>query len=123
MTQKTIMLTNLPAVLRDFLERVLSGQAEVTLVRAPVQGDLIAAAATAKADIVVAASPDPAALAAIDPTLAWVANLSILALTPDGRSACIHRVRSETRVLNDLTPQEIVALLITPSDAKPRHRG
>ena len=104
-TQKTIMLTDLPPHSVTFWRDLLGGQPNVTLVIRDPEGDLIAASAAAKAKVVVVASSDPTDLEAIDPALGWAANLSILAIASDGRSACIHRIRSETQVLKDLTPQ------------------
>ena len=117
-TQKTIMLTDLPRQLGDILADLLSGQPNVTLIRDP-EGDLIAASAAAKAKVVVVASSERTDLEAIDPALGWVANLSILAIASDGRSAYIHRIRSETQVLNDLTPQTIVAAAASLAETKP----
>ena len=62
-TQKTIMLTDLPRQLGDILADLLSGQPNVTLIRDP-EGDLIAASAAAKAKVVVVASSEPTDLEA-----------------------------------------------------------
>ena len=66
------------------------------------------------------ANGDPAALDAVDPALGWAASLSVLAIAPDGRSACIHRIRLETQVVKDVTQQTIVAALISLAAEKPR---
>jgi len=118
---KTIMLANLPQQLRDILAGLLSGQPDMMVVEPQAADGLIAALATAEADAVVVASSDSAALDAIDPALARIANLSILALSLDGRSACIHRIRSETQVLTDVTPQGIVDALAGAADRTSQH--
>ena len=115
MTPKTIMLANSPSLLRDLLADLLKDHPEVPVViRDHEEGGLIAASVAAKAGVVVAANGDPAALDAIDPALGWAASLSVLAIAPDGRSACIHRIRLETQVVKDVTQQRIVAALDKP---------
>ncbi len=100
---KKIMVADMPRMLRDFVANVLSHQPDVSVVGSPTEGNLIAALAAVQVDAVVVASSDPAALQAADPALARIASLSVLALSLDGRSACIHRIRSETQVLEEVT--------------------
>ena len=100
---KKIMVADMPRMLRDFVANVLSHQPDVSVVGSPTEGSLIAALAAVQVDAVVVASSDPAALQAADLALARIASLSVLALSLDGRSACIHRIRSETQVLEEVT--------------------
>jgi hypothetical protein len=118
---KRIMVADMPRMLRDFVANVLSHQPDVSVVGSPTEGSLIAALAAVQVDAVVVASSDPAALQAADPALARIASLSVLALSLDGRSACIHRIRSETQVLEEVTPQGIVAALVGAAGGTPQH--
>jgi hypothetical protein len=112
-----IMLADMPRRLRDIMLAVLDNRPDVTLVAG--EGGLIAALTAAQADAVVVESSDPAALAAIDPALARIANLTVLAIGQDGRSACIHRIRAETQVVTDVSPQGIVAALMGGASGTP----
>lgn len=109
MTQK-IMLADMSRILRAMLLAVLDNRPDVTLVAG--EGGLITALRAAQAGTVVVESRDPAALETIDPALARIANLTVLAIGQDGQSACIHRIRSEMQVVTDVTPQGIVAALM-----------
>lgn len=112
MTNRTIMLADIPPLLRATLENLLTAQPGVTVVRGQTEGGLLAAAAAAKADVVVVAGSDPADLGRIDPALGWAAKLSVLALSLDGRSACVHRLRVETQVLGEVSAEGIRAALV-----------
>ena len=96
-------------LLVSLLER--SPDLKVTAILASADGNLAAAASAAKAEVVVVAHRDPADLAAIDPALAWAADLSVLALNPDGTSAYLHNIRCETSRVEDITPNGILVAL------------
>ena len=70
---------------------------------------LSTAASIAEADVAIVASGDPANLAAIDAGLA--ANLSILAISHDGRSAYLHEIRCETSRIEDVSANGILVAL------------
>jgi hypothetical protein len=118
LTPKTIMLADLPSLLRDTLANALADHPELPVVIRDQEGELIAASAAAKAQVVVTASSEPTDLHVVDPALGWAANLSIVAIASDG-PACIHRIRSETQVLEDVTPQGIVAALVGAAGGTP----
>lgn len=113
------MLADLPPLLRATLDSLLSGQPDVVVVRGDAQEGLIAASAAVRAGVVVVAGRDPADLQGIDAGLAWATNFSILALSLDGQSACIYRIRAETQVVDDVSPQGLRAALAALAEEPP----
>ena len=111
MSTKTILLVDLPPLLAGVLEAALRERPDVTLVRGDAK-DVVAALTGGTADAVVVTRRDAPAREAGDSGRAGVTSLSILAIAPDGRSASLHRIRAETQVLTDVTPQGIVELLV-----------
>ncbi len=111
MTVRTVLLAGLPRVLADILADVLQDSTDLKVTRADAAGDLAAAASAAKAEVIIAAHHDPADLAGIDPVLGRAANLSILAVTPDGMSAYLHRIRCETSRIENVTHDGILRVL------------
>ena len=109
---KTVLLADLPQMLRDVLADVLESRPDLNVVHGSLSDGLAAAASAAKADVVILASRDPADLAAIDAGLA--VNLSILAISSDGTSAYLHKISCETSRLEDVTPNGILGALAPP---------
>jgi hypothetical protein len=117
----TVLLADLPRMLEDMVSSVLKAQPDIRVVRGEARDrDLISAAAASGAHVVVVTRRDPANLEAVDPRLAQAANLSIVALAPDGASACLHALRSESARLEDVSAQQILCAL---SAARPIKRA
>jgi DNA-binding transcriptional LysR family regulator len=110
MTSKTILLTDLPPFLAAILEEALSRHPDVTIVRGDAREGLVSALTAGRADAVVVTRRAPPAREAGD--AARITNLSVVAIAPDGQSASIHRIRAETQILADVTPQGLVAALV-----------
>src|SRR6185295_14711884 len=98
-------------MLEDLLAGLLQSSPDLKIARVSTAGDLTAAASAAKAEAVVVVHQDPADLVEIDPVLGRAANLSILALAPDGASGYLHRIRCETSRIADVTPDAILRAL------------
>lgn len=111
MTTKTILLADTPPLLAGVLEAALRARPDVTLVRGDAK-DVVSALTAGTADAVVVTRRDPPVREAGDLPTARITNLSIVAITPDGQSASVHRIRAETQVLTDVSPQGIVAALL-----------
>ena len=100
---------------------VLKAHPDIRVVRGEARDrDLISAAAASGAHVVVVTRRDPANLDAVDPRLAQAASLSIVALAPDGTSACLHALRSESARLEDVSAEQILGAL---SAARPIGRA
>jgi hypothetical protein len=107
-----VLLADLPRMLEDMIASVLQSHPDFRIIRgAAPDRDLIAAAATAGAHAVVVTRRDPTDLADIDPRLAQAAGISIVALAPDGASACVHVLRAEVVRLEDVSAKEILRAL------------
>jgi predicted metal-dependent HD superfamily phosphohydrolase len=99
-------------MLEDLLVGLLESQPDLKVIRGAAAGDLAAAASAAKAEVIVTAHREPADFDAIDSALARAANLSVLAIAPDGASAYLHKIRCETSRLDDVTAEEILRALV-----------
>lgn len=119
-TLRTVLLADLPAMLEDLMVSLLKSRPNLKVIRgAAANGDLVAAAAAAQAQAVVVTRRDPTDLGAVDPRLAQAANLSIVALAPDGASACLHVLRSEAARLDDVSAEEILGALAVSHPIRP----
>jgi hypothetical protein len=119
----TVLLADLPRMLEDMIASVLQPHPDIRIIRgAAPDRDLIAGATAAGAHAVVVTRRDPADLSDIDPRLARAARISIVAVAPDGASACVHTLRAEAARLDDVSAAEILrALAVSPAkDADPR---
>jgi hypothetical protein len=109
----TVLLADLPRMLEDMVSSVLKAHPDIRVVRGQARDrDLISAAAASGAHVVVVTRRDPANLDAVDPRLAQAASLSIVALAPDGASACLHALRSESSRLEDVSAEQILGALL-----------
>lgn len=114
MTSRTVLLADLPAMLEDLMASLLVNRHDLRVVRgSAADGDLVAAATAAMAQVVVVTRRDPADLGDVDPRLARAAKISIVALAPDGGSACLHALHAETGRLEDVSAEEIFNALAT----------
>jgi hypothetical protein len=112
LSSTTVLLAGLPRMLEDMLSSLLEPHPDIHVVRGEARDrDLISAAAAAGAQVVVVTRRDPANLAEVDPYLALAATVSIVALEPDGASACVHALRSETARLEDVSAEQILHAL------------
>jgi hypothetical protein len=113
----TVLLADLPRMLEDMIASVLQPHPDIRIVRgAAPDRDLIAGATAAGAHAVVVTRRDPADLSDIDPRLARAAHISIVAVAPDGASACVHTLRAEVARLDDVSAAEILrALAVSPA--------
>jgi hypothetical protein len=111
-TLKRLLLADLPAMLEDLMVSLLENRPGLKIIRgASAGGDIVAAATAARAQVVVVTRRNPADLDAVDPRLAQAAGLSIVALAPDGASACLHTLRPESTRLEDVSAEEILGAL------------
>jgi hypothetical protein len=109
---RTVLLADLPAMLEDLMVSLLESRPDLKVIRGTAAGgDLVSAAVNAKAQVVVVTRRNPADLGAVDPKLAQAASVSIVALAPDGASACLHALRSEAARLEDVSTEEILGAL------------
>ncbi|MBV1796844.1 hypothetical protein [Siccirubricoccus sp. G192] len=110
MALTTVLLADLPQTFEDLLRGIL-GQHPGLAIRSGsiAEEGLIAAATLAGAAVVVLARADPADLQALDPGYGAAAGISVLALTPDGTWACLHRLDPWRRRLDDISAAEILA--------------
>jgi hypothetical protein len=120
----TVLLADLPRMLEDMRASVLQPHPDIRIVRgAAPDRDLVAAAAAAGALAVVVTRRDPADLADIDPRLAQAAGISIVAVAPDGASACVHVLRAEVARLEDVSAAEILRALAAARPIGERAEG
>lgn len=111
MTRRTVLLADLPATLEDLVVSLLANCPDLKVVRgAADDGDLVEAAVRAKAQVVVVTRRVPSDLGSVDPRLAQAANIWIVALAPDGGSACLHALRAEATWLEDVSAEILNAL-------------
>jgi hypothetical protein len=111
-TVRTVLLADLPAMLEDLMVSLLENRPGMKILRGASAGsDLVAAAAAVQAHAVIVTRRDPADLGAVDPRLAQAASLSIVAVAPDGASACLHTLRPEATRLEDVSAEEILGAL------------
>jgi hypothetical protein len=96
-------------MLEEVVSSVLEQNPELRVIRGMrTDGDLIAAAMAAGAQVVIVTRRDPNALASVDPRLA---NVSMLALAPDGTSACLHAVEPTLHCLEEVSAEQILAAI------------
>jgi hypothetical protein len=120
----TVLLADLPRMLEDMIAGVLQPHSDIRIVRGSAHDrDLIAAATAAGAHAVVVTRRDPASLDDIDPRLAQALRISIVALAPDGTSACVHALRSEATRLEDVSAREILRALAATRSIGGRDEG
>jgi UDP-N-acetylmuramyl pentapeptide synthase len=106
----TVLLADLPHLLEDVVGNVFEGVADIRLVRNPDSGqDIAAAALEAGADAVVVAREDPESTADIDRRMVGLASLTVLALTPTGDRAWVHRFRCDATPLGELSAISVLA--------------
>ena len=114
MTLRTVLLADLPPMLEDLMVSLLENHPELRVIRgAAADGNLVAAAVAANAQVIVVTRRDPTDLGAVDPRLAQAADVSIIALAPDGASACLHALHCEAALLEDVSADEILGALAT----------
>jgi len=100
-------------MLEDLIVSLLVNRHDLKVVRgSAADGDLVAAATAAHAQVVVVTRRDPGDLGDVDPRLARAADISIVALAPDGASACLHALRAEAAQLDDVSADEIFSALV-----------
>jgi DNA-binding NarL/FixJ family response regulator len=108
----TVLLADLPPMLEDTVRSVLQSRPDLEVIRASTRDqDLIDAAAAAGAHVVVVTRRDPADLWAVDPRLAQAAAVSVIALSPNGAWACLHKLHPAATRLEDLSTAQILAAL------------
>lgn len=113
----TLLLADLPRLLEDIVGSVLEG-ADVVLIRGRTDGDLAKAARAAGADVVVVSRPDPADLACVDPAMARLAGLTVLAMAPEAQTACLHRCQCQTVRVGEVSATGVLTAL-RAADAVP----
>jgi hypothetical protein len=120
----TVLLADLPRMLEDMIASVLQPHSDIRIVRGSAHDrDLIAAAIPADAHAVVVTRRDPASLDDIDPRLGQASRISIIALAPDGTSACVHALRAEATRLEDVSAHEILRALAATHPIARRDEG
>ena len=108
----TVLLADLPPMLEDVVSSVLKGRSDIDVIRGTPHGcKLINAAIAAGAPVVVVARRNPADLASIDPYLANAANVSVVALTLDGTSACLHAFKPVGQLFEDVSAKQILTAI------------
>jgi hypothetical protein len=116
LSSTTVLIADLPPMLEDMVSSLLRKRSDLRVVRAPKgASSLVDAAVSAGARLVVTACRDPLDLRAVDSSLADAASLSILALSRDGGSAGVHELRPILRRLDDVSADQILAILASPA--------
>src|SRR5262245_32228026 len=111
-------------MLEDMIASVLQPHSDIRIVRGSAHDrDLIAAVTSADAHAVVVTRRDPASLLDIDPRLEHASRISIVALAPDGTSACVHAFRAEATRLEDVSAREILRALAATHPIARRDEG
>jgi hypothetical protein len=119
-----VLLADLPRMLEDMIASVLQPHSDIRIVRGSAHDrDLIAAVSGADAHAVVVTRRDPANLDDIDPRLGQASRISIVALAPDGTSACVHALRAEATRLEDVSAREILRALAATHPIGRRDEG
>jgi hypothetical protein len=120
----TVLLADLPRMLEDMIASVLQPHSDIRIVRGSAHDrDLIAAVTVADAQAVVVTRRDPASLDDVDPRLGQASRISIIALAPDGTSACVHTLRAEASRLEDVSAREILRALADTHSIGGRDEG
>jgi hypothetical protein len=110
MSRTTVLLADLPPMLEDMVSSVLQEESALRVIRGG-KGSLLDAAVAADADVVVTARTDPADIASFDPRLAIAARMSVLALSLDGTTACLHAPRPAPRKIDDVSADQILTAI------------
>ena len=119
MAATTVLLADLPTMLEDMVTSVLEEQPDIKVIRGPAGGaGPIEAAVAAGAPVVIVARCDPADLAAIDPHLANATSASVIALSPDGSSACLHSFNVVRECFDDVSAQHILRAIAAAAPAR-----
>jgi hypothetical protein len=100
-------------MLENVLSNVLKRHFDLQLIRRTSTGcALLNEAAEIGAPVVVVAQDDPSDLASINPCLANAGRVSVMAIAPDGASACLHTFKPVGRDLRDVSAAQIVAAIV-----------
>jgi hypothetical protein len=108
----TVILADLSPMLENVVSNVLKPHFDLRVIRRTSSGcALLNEAVEVGAPIVVVAQDDPSDLAAVSPCLANAARVSVVAIAPDGVSACLHTFKPVGRDLADVSAEQIVAAI------------
>jgi hypothetical protein len=112
MRNVTIVLAGLSPLLEDLIVHLLRAHPGASIVRGIINGtSLVDVAFKEQADVIIVSHERACDLAALDHGLASLTALSIVALTPDGGSACIHRLVPQAVLMKAVSGHEILELL------------
>ena len=109
----TVLLADLPQLLEDIVAHLVQDRPDIRVVRGSLrQAGLAAAASAWNADVVVVTREDAADFAAIDPALARISALSIVALDAGGARACVYSLRPQRVLIGDVSGAQLLDALL-----------
>jgi hypothetical protein len=108
----TVLLFELPKMLEDIVLAVLQEHPEFRALRnvASATGPM-AAALREGASVVILSHRTPEDLAALDPDLTRATAVKLLALHPNGASACLHTLLPTMSLVDDVSESRLTAVL------------
>jgi len=117
MPKVTVLLAGLPPLLEDIIAHLLQARSGVAIIHGILsKAGLADAAFAAQADVIVVSHEEPWNLSALDERLAHLAALSVVALKPDGSSACVHTLNPTSTLLESVSGSEMQDLLSQGSE-------
>jgi hypothetical protein len=105
-------------MLETVVSNVLKHELDLQVIRRTSTGcALLNEAVEVGAPVVVVAQDDPSDLAAFNPCLANAAQVSVVAISLDGASACLHTFKPAASDLRDVSAAQIVAAIVGAVEA------
>lgn len=104
-----VLLVDMPGMQRDLVERMISGQSDMTVVGALPSRELLPREIDrTAADVVVLGASTPAEIAADEALLFDRPRVMLMELRSDGRTAHVARLRPERTALLEVSPGQLL---------------
>jgi len=109
-----ILLAEVPRMLREIIESVIDGQADMSIVGTiPTRDRVVSALDTTPADVVIVGLRHAETTTALDPVLYERPRLKVLAISGDGGSSTLCELRPYRVPLGDVSPSGLVDAIRT----------
>ena len=116
-----ILLAEVPTMLREIIQSVVEGQADMSIVGAiPSRDPVIAALENTPADVVIVGLRKAEATDAFDSLLFEQPRLKLLAISGDGGSSYLYELRPHCVPLGDVSPNGLVEAIRTMASSGAR---